>query len=85
LAAIADRRAVEVCLLGSDGTRSISSDTGALPLCAGHWGMAEVTAALAAALPAELRTRLSFDVGPGAVALAQHAACRYSWESVAQG
>jgi glycosyltransferase involved in cell wall biosynthesis len=40
---------------------------GALPLSAGHSGMAEVTATLAPALPRELRPLLSFDVGPGAV------------------
>ena len=40
---------------------------GALPLSAGHSGMAEVTATLAPALPPELRPLLSFDVGPGAV------------------
>ena len=40
---------------------------GALPLSAGHSGMAEVTAALAPALPNELRPLLSFGVGPGAV------------------
>ena len=40
---------------------------GALPLSARHSGMAEVTAALAPALPAELRSLLSFEVGPGAV------------------
>jgi glycosyltransferase involved in cell wall biosynthesis len=40
---------------------------GALPLSARHSGMAEVTAALAPALPDELRSLLSFEVGPGAV------------------
>jgi glycosyltransferase involved in cell wall biosynthesis len=40
---------------------------GALPLSAGHSGMAEVTAMLAPALEPELRSLLSFDVGPGAV------------------
>jgi glycosyltransferase involved in cell wall biosynthesis len=40
---------------------------GALPLSAGHSGMAEVTATLAPALPQELRPLLSFEVGPGAV------------------
>jgi glycosyltransferase involved in cell wall biosynthesis len=40
---------------------------GALPLSAGHSGMAEVTAMLAPALPPELRPLLSFDVGPEAV------------------
>jgi glycosyltransferase involved in cell wall biosynthesis len=40
---------------------------GALPLSAGHSGMAEVTAALAPAVPEELRPLLSFRVGPGAV------------------
>jgi glycosyltransferase involved in cell wall biosynthesis len=40
---------------------------GALPLSAGHSGMAEVTATLAPALPEELRPLLSFEVGPGAV------------------
>jgi glycosyltransferase involved in cell wall biosynthesis len=81
---------------------------GALPLSAGHSGMAEVTAALAPALPEGLRPLLSFRVGPGAVeeiasklvawltldgaereraraALAEQAAHRYSWESVARG
>jgi glycosyltransferase involved in cell wall biosynthesis len=40
---------------------------GALPLSAGHSGMAEVTATLAPALPEELRPLLSFEVGPQAV------------------
>jgi glycosyltransferase involved in cell wall biosynthesis len=40
---------------------------GALPLSAGHSGMAEVTATLAPALEPELRSLLSFEVGPGAV------------------
>src|SRR5215212_576352 len=40
---------------------------GALPLSAGHSGMAEVTAMLAPALEPELRPLLSFDVGPSAV------------------
>ena len=40
---------------------------GALPLSAGHSGMAEVTATLAPAVPEELRPLLSFKVGPGAV------------------
>ena len=81
---------------------------GAFPLSAGHSGMAEVTAALAPALPEGLRPLLSFSVGPGAVeeiasklvawlgtdpaerdrarlSLAERAAARYSWESVAEG
>src|SRR5215211_2419039 len=81
---------------------------GALPLSAGHSGMAEVTATLAPALPERLRPLLSFRVGAGAVeeiagklvawltleqgerervraALAEEAARRYSWESVAEG
>ena len=40
---------------------------GALPLSAGHSGMAEVTAMLAPAVPEEVRPLLSFQVGPGAV------------------
>jgi glycosyltransferase involved in cell wall biosynthesis len=40
---------------------------GALPLSAGHSGMAEVTAMLAPVLEPELRPLLSFDVGPQAV------------------
>ncbi len=40
---------------------------GALPLSAGHSGMAEVTASLAPALPEALRPLLSFQVGPDAV------------------
>jgi glycosyltransferase involved in cell wall biosynthesis len=40
---------------------------GALPLSAGHSGMAEVTAALAPAVPEDVRPLLSFRVGPGAV------------------
>src|SRR5918992_2923991 len=40
---------------------------GALPLSAGHSGMAEVTATLAPALPPELQPLLSFEVGPDAV------------------
>jgi glycosyltransferase involved in cell wall biosynthesis len=85
-----------------------AASCGAFPLSAGHSGMAEVSAALAPALPAELRPLLSFKVGPGAVeeiasklvtwlgtdpaerdrarsALAERAAGRYSWESVAEG
>jgi glycosyltransferase involved in cell wall biosynthesis len=81
---------------------------GALPLSAGHSGMAEVTATLAPALEPEQRPLLSFDVGPDAVdqiadklvtwlalesserelaraRLAEVAAARYSWESVAEG
>ena len=81
---------------------------GALPLSARHSGMAEVTAALAPALPDDLRPLLSFEIGPGAVeeiaaklvawltldaaererarsALANEAARRYSWETVAKG
>ena len=85
-----------------------AASCGAFPLSAGHSGMAEVTAALAPALPDELRPLLSFQVGPGSVpeiasklvawlgtdpaerararlALAERAAARYSWESVAEG
>src|SRR5215213_5478852 len=40
---------------------------GALPLSAGHSGMAEVTATLAPALEPELRALLSFEVGPDSV------------------
>jgi glycosyltransferase involved in cell wall biosynthesis len=40
---------------------------GALPLSANHSGMAEVTAALAPALPESLRGLLAFDVGPDSV------------------
>jgi glycosyltransferase involved in cell wall biosynthesis len=40
---------------------------GALPLSAGHSGMAEVTATLAPALDEPLRELMSFGVGPGAV------------------
>ena len=40
---------------------------GALPLSAGHSGMAEVIATLAPALPEELRPLLSFEIGPRAV------------------
>jgi glycosyltransferase involved in cell wall biosynthesis len=40
---------------------------GALPLSAGHSGMAEVTAMLAPALEPDLRELLSFEVGPRAV------------------
>jgi glycosyltransferase involved in cell wall biosynthesis len=40
---------------------------GALPVSAGHSGMAEVTATLAPALEESLRPLLSFTVGPGAV------------------
>jgi glycosyltransferase involved in cell wall biosynthesis len=40
---------------------------GALPLSAGHSGMAEVTATLRPALPEHLRPLMSFEVGPGAV------------------
>ncbi|MCW2951510.1 MAG: glycosyl transferase group 1, partial [Conexibacter sp.] len=42
---------------------------GTLPLCADHSGLAEVSAALAAAVPAPARPLLSFPVGPGAVRL----------------
>lgn len=41
--------------------------SGALPLSADHSGLAEVTAALAGALPAERRSLLSFERGPAAV------------------
>ena len=41
---------------------------GALPVVAGHSGMAEVADALAAAVPAEVRPWLTFEVGPDAVA-----------------
>src|SRR5829696_6689256 len=50
---------------------------GALPLSAGHSGMAEVTAMLAPALPEKLRPLLSFQVGPNAVA--EIAAKLVSW------
>jgi glycosyltransferase involved in cell wall biosynthesis len=40
---------------------------GALPLSAGHSGMAEVTATLAPALEPELQPLLSFEVGPDSV------------------
>ncbi len=40
---------------------------GALPVVAGHSGMAEVARALAAAAPAEVRPWLTFEVGPDAV------------------
>jgi len=50
---------------------------GALPLSAGHSGMAEVTATLAPALPERLRPLLSFEVGPNAVA--EIAAKLVSW------
>ena len=40
---------------------------GALPISAGHSGLAEVSATLAAAVPAEARPWLSFDVDDGAV------------------
>jgi glycosyltransferase involved in cell wall biosynthesis len=40
---------------------------GALPVCAGHSGLAEVTATLARAVPAPARPWLSFEVGDGAV------------------
>jgi glycosyltransferase involved in cell wall biosynthesis len=42
--------------------------SGALPLSADHSGLAEVTAALAGALPADQRSLLSFERGPDAVA-----------------
>jgi glycosyltransferase involved in cell wall biosynthesis len=41
---------------------------GALPVVAGHSGMAEVARALAAAVPDEVRPWLTFEVGPEAVA-----------------
>jgi glycosyltransferase involved in cell wall biosynthesis len=40
---------------------------GALPVSAAHSGLAEVSAVLADALPARLRTLLAFERGPGAV------------------
>jgi glycosyltransferase involved in cell wall biosynthesis len=81
---------------------------GALPLSAGHSGMAEVTAVLAPVLEEELRPLLSFRAGPesveeiaakltrwlslddgvrerAAAALAERAAERFGWESVAEG
>ncbi len=45
---------------------------GALPVCSAHSGLAEVAGALADAVPAPVRSWLSFPVGPGAVeAIAQ--------------
>ena len=40
---------------------------GALPVVAGHSGMAEVARALAAAVPETVRPWLTFEVGPGSV------------------
>jgi glycosyltransferase involved in cell wall biosynthesis len=40
---------------------------GALPICAAHSGLAEVTAALAGRMPPETRPFVEFDVGPDAV------------------
>ena len=40
---------------------------GSIPLSSSHSGLAEVTATLAPALPANLRDQLSFSLGPGAV------------------
>jgi glycosyltransferase involved in cell wall biosynthesis len=45
----------------------VAAACGVLPLSAAHSGMAEVTAALASALPEELRPLLSFEIGPRAV------------------
>lgn len=42
--------------------------TGALPICAGHSGLAEVAGTLAASLPGDLGELTSFDLGPDAVA-----------------
>jgi len=54
---------------------------GALPVVAGHSGMAEVARALAAAAPPEVRPWLTFEVGPQAVSeLADHLA---SWLAAA--
>jgi glycosyltransferase involved in cell wall biosynthesis len=50
---------------------------GALPVVAGHSGMAEVAQALAEAAPAEVRPWLTFEVGPDAVS--QLAAGLASW------
>lgn len=55
---------------------------GALPVVAGHSGMAEVAAALAAAVPAEVRPWLTFAVGPDAVA--QLAEALGAWLEAAQ-
>ena len=44
-----------------------AASCGALPVSAAHSGLAEVSAALAQALPADLRPLLSFDLGPTAV------------------
>ncbi|MFL5896641.1 MAG: glycosyltransferase family 4 protein [Thermoleophilaceae bacterium] len=44
-----------------------AASCGALPVSAAHSGLAEVSAALAEALPADLRPLLSFELGPTAV------------------
>src|SRR5439155_10805849 len=44
-----------------------AASCGVLPLSAAHSGLAEVTAALAAAVEPEVRLLLSFTPGPGAV------------------
>jgi glycosyltransferase involved in cell wall biosynthesis len=44
-----------------------AASCGALPVVAGHSGMAEVARALAAAVPPEVRPWLTFEVGPHAV------------------
>ena len=49
---------------------------GALPVVAGHSGMAEVADALAAAVPPEVRPWLTFEVGPHAVDAARRRAGR---------
>jgi glycosyltransferase involved in cell wall biosynthesis len=56
---------------------------GAMPLSADHSGMAEVTAALAPALPPGLRPLLSFQVGAGAVE--RIAANLVAWLSLEEG
>jgi glycosyltransferase involved in cell wall biosynthesis len=50
---------------------------GALPVSAAHSGLAEVTAALAAAVPEPARPWLSFTVGDGAVR--ELAGCLVGW------
>jgi glycosyltransferase involved in cell wall biosynthesis len=50
---------------------------GALPVCAQHSGLAEVTGALAGAIPAQARSWLSFEVDDGAVRAL--AGCLVGW------
>jgi glycosyltransferase involved in cell wall biosynthesis len=55
---------------------------GSMPLSAAHSGLAEVTELLAPAVPPNLRSQLSFELGPGAVReIADKLACWLSFKA----